>query len=209
MTKQLSSARLVRGAGSAPAVISQGVPVAPASTGPARAVLYDDKGLHGRSLALAGAVPDLERSSFNDAAVSLYVESGTWVACRDAYFRGGCRSFEPGRYDELAVFGFDRTISSIRPGGGAERAREVPRGVGMELFAEPDFRGEKLGFESDGMDLGQNNFSRRAQSLIVYVGNWEVCTDVGIRGSCAVYRPGNYPRLGGMNRQIASLRRIQ
>ena len=206
MSRQLSSARLVNAAGNAPAVISQGVPAAAAG---GRAVLYEGRGLTGRSLALSGPVPDLERSGFNDAALSMYVESGTWVVCRGAYFRGGCRTFEPGRYDELAVFGFDHVISSARPGGPVERAREVPRGIGMELYSEPDFRGEKLGFESDGMDLRQNNFSRRAQSLIVYVGNWEVCTDVGIRGTCAVYSPGNYPRLGGLNRQIASLRRIQ
>lgn len=207
MAKQLSSARLVRGAATAPAVISQGVPDA-VTTG-ARAVLYDERGLRGRSLALAGPVADLDRSAFNDSAMSLYVESGTWVVCRDAYFRGGCRSFEPGRYDELAAYGFDHVISSIRPGAAVDFAREVPRGVGMELYAEPDFRGEKLGFETDGMDLAQNNFSGRAQSLIVYAGNWEVCTDVGIRGSCAVYRPGNYARLGGLSGKIASLRRIQ
>ena len=59
----------------------------------------------------------IDRANFNDTALSLYVESGTWVVCRDAYFRGGCRSFEPGRYDELAVFGLDHVISSLRPGG--------------------------------------------------------------------------------------------
>ena len=207
MAKQLSSARLVRAAGNAPAVISQGVPSAAVSG--ARAVLYEERGLNGRSLALSSAVPDLDRANFNDTALSLYVESGTWVVCRDAYFRGGCRSFEPGRYDELAVFGFDHVISSLRPGGPGERAREVPRGIGMELYSEPDFRGEKIGFESDGMELSRNNFNDRAQSLIVYVGNWEVCTDANIKGSCAVFRPGNYPRLGGLNRQISSLRRIQ
>ncbi len=207
MAKQLSSARLVRAADNAPAVISQGVPTGPAVG--ARAVLYDERGLNGRSLALSGPVADLVRSNFNDAASSLYVESGTWVVCRDAYFRGGCRSFEPGRYDELAVFGFDHMISSIRPGGPAERVREVPRGVGMELYSEPEFRGDRLGFESDGMDLTQNHFNDRAQSLIVYDGNWEVCTDAGIAGSCAVFRPGSYPRLGGLSRQISSLRRIQ
>lgn len=205
MAKELSSARLVRGAATAPAVISQGVPDV-VTTG-ARAVLYEERGLNGRSLALSGPVADLDRSSFNDAALSLYVESGTWILCRDAYFRGGCRSFEPGRYDELAVYGMDHVVSSVRPGGPAERAREVPRGIGMELYSETDFRGEKLGFESDGMDLAQNNFSRRAQSMIVYVGDWEVCTEVGIRGSCAVYRPGNYPRLGGLSGKIVSLRR--
>ena len=205
MAKQLSSARLVRSAGNAPAVISQGVPVAPVVAG-ARAVLYEERALHGRSLAVSGAVPDLNSASFDRAAHSLYVESGTWVLCREAYFRGGCRTFEPGRYEDLGTLNF--LVSSLRPGGPAERAREVPRGVGMELYAEPDFRGEKIGFESDGMDLAQNNFRNRAQSLIVYVGNWELCTDANIKGSCAVFRPGNYPRLGGLNRQVASLRRI-
>ena len=207
MAKQLSSARLVRAAGNAPAVISQGVPVAPV-TG-ARAVLYEELGLNGRSLALSGPVPDLSSANFSSAAPSLYVESGTWVVCRDTYFRGGCHSFEPGRYDDVTRYGADRVISSLRPGGPTERVPEVQRGVGLELFSEPDFRGDKMASVSAEMDLTKSNFNDRAQSLIVYVGNWEVCTDVNIAGSCAVFRPGNYPRLGGLSRQISSLRRIQ
>jgi len=36
-----------------------------------------------------------------------------------------------------------------------------------------------------------------------------MCTDWRFGGSCAVFRPGQYPNLGGLAGQISSIRRIQ
>lgn len=218
MARQVSSARLLRSAGEAPAVISPGLPPPPPNQ-EGRAVLYSERGLRGASLAVAGAVPDLERSNFNDVSASLYVESGTWVACRDSFFRGDCRSFGPGRYDELGSIGLDRAISSIRPAGGPvpfqqqqqqqQEQQQQPPESAVEFFSEPDFGGERLRVERDVRDLDRLNFNDRAASLVVLAGTWELCTDARFGGNCAVFRPGRYPRLGGLTRQLSSLRRIQ
>ena len=209
MARQVSSARLVRSASEAPAVISPGLPPPPPNQS-GRAVLYSEPGLRGASLAFSGAVPDLERSNFNDVGASLYVESGTWVACRDSFFRGDCRSFGPGRYDDLGAAGLDRAISSIRPGGGSVPPPAPPVAESaVEFFSEPDFGGERVRIDRDVRDLERFGFNDRAAAIVVLAGIWELCTDARFGGDCAVFRPGRYPRLGGLTRQVSSLRRIQ
>ena len=226
MAGRIASARLLRPASDAPVVISAGAPpVPPQSIG--RAILYSERGLRGTSLAVSSPVGDLERSSFNDATASMYVESGNWLACRDSFYRGDCRIFGPGRYDDLSAIGFDRVISSIRPGSDgpppppplppSQAAVPVvpvlpapPSGVaGLELFSEPDFGGERLGVNSDMRDFERFAFNDRTASVIVHSGTWELCTDARFAGSCAVYRPGRYPHMGGLTRQVSSVRRIQ
>jgi hypothetical protein len=208
---KISSARLVRAVNEAPAVISPGVPPGPVAG--ARAVLFTERGLRGTSLAVAGPLPDLDRANFNDAAASLLVQSGTWVACRDSFFRGDCRSFGPGRYDDLGAAGLDRAISSIRPGGemprpGGPVGGPVPGpAAGVELFAQRDFGGQRIGIDGSAPEMP--GFNDRARSIIVHAGTWEMCTDARFGGSCAVFRPGRYPDLGGLAGQISSARRIQ
>ncbi len=232
MARQVSSARLLRSASDAPVVVSEGHPPAPSQTG--RAVLFSEPGLRGTSLAIAGAVPNLERANFNDVASSLYVESGTWIACRDAYFRGDCRVFAPGRYDDLRAANFDQMISSIRPGPDAAPQSPPPSpppvsplppppplmappplpappsgAAAIELFSEPGFGGERVRVDRNVGNLERVDFNDRAASAVILSGVWELCTDVRFGGSCAVYRPGRYPRLGGLTREVSSLRRIQ
>jgi len=225
MARQVSSARLLRSAGDAPVVVSEGHPPAPPQVG--RAVLFSEPGLNGTSLAIAGAVPNLERANFNDMAESLYIESGSWIACRDAYFRSDCRVFGPGRYDDLRAAGFDRTISSIRPGPDAAPPAPapvppaplpviapppppVPSGPpAIELFSEPGFGGERVRLDRNVGNLERVDFNDRAASLRIFSGVWELCTEARFAGSCAVYRPGRYARLGGLTRHVSSLRRIQ
>ncbi len=213
--RRISSARLSRPAHEAPLALAPGsAPVAPVA---GRAFLYSERRLGGTSLVVAGPVGDLGRSDFNDAAQSLVVESGNWLACRDTWFRGDCRVFGPGRYDDLAAFGLDRVISSIRP---AERPQAVltapsapppepARGAALEFYSEPQFGGERLLLERSIGALDRLNFDHRAASVVVLGGTWELCSDVRFSGSCAVYRPGRYPRMGELTRQVASVRRIQ
>lgn len=226
MARQVSSARLLRSASEAPVVVNEGFPPASARIG--RAVLFSEPGLRGTSLSIAGAVPNLERSNFNDVASSLYVESGTWIACRDAYFRGDCRVFGPGRYDDLRAINFAELISSIRPGPDATSASTPPpppppsvmappplvpappaTAAAIELFSEPGFGGERVRIDRNVGNLERVDFNDRAASAVIGSGVWELCTDARFGGSCAVYRPGRYPRLGGLTREVSSLRRIQ
>lgn len=221
MARQVSSARVLRSVGDAPVVVSEGLPPAPAQVG--RAVLFSEPGLRGTSLAIAGAVPNLERANFNDLTESIYIESGTWIACRDAYFRSDCRVFGPGRYDDLRAASFDRMISSIRPGPDAAPPSAppappplmtppppMPAGPpAIELFSEAAFGGERLRLDRNIGNLERVDFDDRAASVRIFSGVWELCTERRFGGSCAVYRPGRYARMGGLTRQVSSLRRIQ
>jgi len=207
MARAVSSARLVRPLRDAPVVISPGQP--PAADTPARAILYAERRLRGRSLTLSGPVGDLDRANFDDAAVSMYVESGNWIVCRDSHFRGPCRTFGPGRYDDLEASGFSRRISSARPGGGVAPTSAPPSRDGIELFTNPEFRGKRLFTDRTLDDLAFNDFNDRTESVIVHQGTWELCSGAVFGGDCTVFARGRYPNLGGLIRDVSSVRRIQ
>jgi hypothetical protein len=78
----------------------------------ARATLYEGQNLSGRSYALTDVVQHMGRSGFNDRASSLRVDSGYWIFCSDAEFRGECRTFGPGDYASLP--GLNNMITSGR-----------------------------------------------------------------------------------------------
>ena len=78
----------------------------------ARATLFEGPNLSGRAYALNGSMENFGRTGFNDRASSLRVESGYWIFCSDAEFRGECRTFGPGDYASLA--GLNNMISSGR-----------------------------------------------------------------------------------------------
>ena len=78
----------------------------------ARATLYEGPNLSGRSYPLNEMMSNLGVTGFNDRASSLRVESGYWIFCSDADFRGDCRTFGPGDYASLP--GMRNVISSGR-----------------------------------------------------------------------------------------------
>jgi len=78
----------------------------------ARATLYEGQNLSGRSYPLNDVMQNLGATGFNDRASSLRVESGYWIFCSDADFRGECRTFGPGEYASLP--GMNNVISSGR-----------------------------------------------------------------------------------------------
>lgn len=80
--------------------------------GEANATLYSRPNLSGRSYPINDMTPNLESSRFNDRASSLRVDSGYWIFCSEAEFRGDCRTFGPGEYDSLP--GMNNSISSGR-----------------------------------------------------------------------------------------------
>lgn len=78
----------------------------------ARATLFEGINLSGRSYRLDETMPNLANSGFNDRASSLRVESGYWIFCSDAEFRGECRTFGPGDYASMPTL--NNVISSGR-----------------------------------------------------------------------------------------------
>ncbi len=92
------------------------------------AVLFDGPGLRGRSVALHGAVTDLEHIGFNDRVESIRVESGQWELCSDANFGGECRHLSPGEYQDLD-YSLSGRVSSARPVEGPPRRPREPQPI--------------------------------------------------------------------------------
>ncbi|MEP6656645.1 MAG: beta/gamma crystallin-related protein [Betaproteobacteria bacterium] len=93
LSGRVSSARMVA---TAPA------PVPPPGRTGGRVILFGRAGLTGQELVIdRPIVRNLGDLYFNDAALSLRVESGYWMFCSEANFEGECRTFGPGDYAEL------------------------------------------------------------------------------------------------------------
>lgn len=209
MNRLISSARLDRGPQEAAPVHGGGWQSPPATTNPSSVILYGDEGLRGRSMALSGNVVDLGQTGFNDVAASLVIQSGYWEFCSDANFRGQCRVLGPGQYRRLDP-ALVRSISSVRFASreGSAGMRPIPGRAEIELFSEPAFAGNRFAARDDVGDLAPRNFNDRASSIVVYSGQWEVCTDADFGGRCTVFGPGRYGELGGLSNRISSLRKV-
>ena len=79
----------------------------------AELTLYEGENFQGRSLTLRNDMRDLDRTNFNDRAMSLVIRDGVWEVCSDAQFHGHCATLRPGNYPALEG-GLDRRISSVR-----------------------------------------------------------------------------------------------
>src|SRR5262249_39431420 len=154
------------------------------------------------------ALPDLERSTFNDVASSIIVDNGTWEACTEANFKGTCTELVPGDYVRLHdLHGVVASIREVTPSTAVviepdSRPVTISRGAPvivenpptqvapalagrMVLFQGPNFSGRSAVVENTrAPDLDWANFSRPASSLRVESGTWLVCTELGYQGDC-------------------------
>jgi hypothetical protein len=91
-----------------------------------------------------------------------------------------------------------------------ERGRGEPgRGAMLELFSQPNFSGARMSLSRDARNLSEFDFNDRATSIVVQGGEWEVCVHADFGGQCRVVGPGRYARLGPMDQQISSVRRLR
>jgi len=81
----------------------------------AEVTFFEHEGFQGQQFTASGAVPNFERSGFNDRASSVIVRGGWWELCDDARFSGSCVTLRPGSYGSLASMGLNDRISSVRP----------------------------------------------------------------------------------------------
>jgi len=68
---------------------------------PARITIYDRPAISGQSATFAADVNDLAHVGFENRVRSIDVAAGRWMLCTQAFFRGECRTFGPGRYARL------------------------------------------------------------------------------------------------------------
>ncbi|MET3134699.1 hypothetical protein AAKU55_005001 [Oxalobacteraceae bacterium GrIS 1.11] len=168
--------------------------------------LFTESGLHGNSTRIVRDTQDFVQIGFNDRTYSIQIDAGTWQLCSDSEYRGICRIFGPGRYNDLGN-GLTGQVSSARLVD--ERAAPRPDGGAVELFTSSDFGGDRLPLRRDAHNLSDFNFNDRAGSIIVNEGEWEFCLHADFGGRCVVYGPGRYPRLGWLDHQLSSVRRVR
>jgi hypothetical protein len=84
-------------------------------------------------------------------------------------------------------------------------------GLGLEVFADNNFRGLSATYLNDTPDLGVSGMAGRISSLRVAPGEiWEVCTERFFRGRCQVVQGDeNDLRRNGWNDVIMSVRRVR
>ena len=181
-------------------------------------LIYERADFRGRSIAVRDDLGDFELAGMNDRAASLYVLSGTWELCTDAYYRGSCRYYEPGQYRSLGDQA--RRISSARLVGAGQGAGHVQspgegrwQGVGrgdVSVFDARDFRGFLATLSDPARDFERLGINDKVASIIVNRGTWEFCTDSLYRGACHVYGPGEYRSLpSGRDDAYSSARPLQ
>lgn len=82
---------------------------------------------------------------------------GTVVAFKDKKFEGTMMQFPMGRYADLDDMNWDHSIESM----------QVPSDVRVILFEHKNFKGQSLILENDAPNLGELNFKKRAESMII------------------------------------------
>jgi len=85
-------------------------------------------------------------------------------------------------------------------------------GVGINVFEDPEFRGQSATLRENVPDLRKYTLNDRISSLRVAAGEqWEGCIDIDYGGRCQVFS-GAEPdlrRRSGWNDEISSLRRVR
>ncbi|HUH95380.1 MAG TPA: beta/gamma crystallin family protein [Casimicrobiaceae bacterium] len=186
---------------------------APRAAHCAVAILFEHQNFEGQRLAVRDAMPNLDRTTFNDRAESMLIRDGVWEVCTDAYYRGHCVRLGPGEYRSLDGE-LTRRISSLREVRGAPppgpRAPLSGRPHAL-LYSDPGFGGRELLLEDPVVpNLEDFGFNDRAASLKIVGGSWLFCTDANFRGRCRTLGPGDYARLpGDIANRISSARRVE
>lgn len=83
----------------------------------AQITFYEGEGFRGRAFSASNAVPNFDRTGFNDRTSSIVVDKGRWEVCEHANFKGRCVVLRRGSYDTLSALGLNNAISSVRPAG--------------------------------------------------------------------------------------------
>lgn len=180
--------------------------------------VFSDSNYHGRNATFREDTPMLGPYGLDDRISSLQVGPGEiWEVCEFPNYGGRCQIFS-GAQTDLKRVGWSDIISSVRrmrspgnagypPGGIYPPGQPPVVGVGLELFSNTRFQGERRMVTSEVPDLRRIDFNDRASSLRLGQSEpWEVCVEANYRG-CRVVNT-DWPDLSGlaMNERISSVR---
>ena len=109
----------------------------------AQITFYEGEGFRGRAFTAGNAVPNFDRTGFNDRISSIVVDKGRWEVCEHSNFRGRCAVLRRGSYDTLSALGLNDAISSVRP---ASNGRSYDNEVAAPMET-PDYAWRRRGNE--------------------------------------------------------------
>ena len=189
-------------------------------------VLYDEKDFGGSCVSLTFEVPDLtlpmflegrgsdpfQFGSLNNRASSALVEGqGSWMLYKRAGYQGEWVELPPGYHRDLAVYGLDNAVSSLKP---VPLPPPPPSGK-IVLWTGKDLSGSVVVLRHEEANLAYvtiggtisviNDF---ISSVEIEEGTWTLYQDADYKGKSVKLSPGRYPDLGayGLDRSVSSLR---
>lgn len=78
----------------------------------------------------------------------------------------------------------------------------------LTLFADSNFRGNRVTIDREAPNLSDFGFNDRASSIVIRSGTWVLCEHANFGGRCAEFGPGEYREVPGFNDAISSARQI-
>jgi hypothetical protein len=142
--------------------------------------VFSDKNFRGRSATYRQDVPDLEPLGLNDKVSSLRVGPGEqWEVCEHSNYQGLCVVLS-GQESDLGRNSWNDLISSMRRVGGGGPQRPPSEGQPyIVLYDRTTYRGNPSNYNGPIANL-----NRRAQSVTIGRGLWELCEGIGFSGRC-------------------------
>lgn len=197
----ISSLRRVRGSAGGPG-FPPGRPEPP--RGDWYIVLYDKTDYRGHQENYKGPVSDLYGSSRR--AQSVTIGRGVWQLCDRPNFSGRCVTLNESSPD-LTAFAMRNRVTSLRPFG--EGGGSIPPPPSDDwyivLFDQPGYRGHPTNYKGPVSNLSGSG--RRAQSVTIGRGVWELCEGPNFSGRCVTLNQ-SVPdlRTYGLRNRITSVR---
>lgn len=168
--------------------------------------VFADLYFRGKSATYRQDVPNLEPLGFNDMISSLRVGRGEqWEVCEHINYKGRCVVVSGDERDLRGNYWND-IISSFRRVSGAPTPPAPPQSDAyIVLFERTNYRGSPRNYNGPVSDL----YGRRAQSVTIGRGVWELCEGRNFTGRC-VTLDRSVPDLRSYNlRQVSSLRPVR
>ena len=164
--------------------------------------VFKDRNFRGTSATYTRDMPSLTSVGFNRNISSLRVGPGErWEICDQQNYRGRCVVVY-GEESNLGTNNWENKIASFRRVGGSTTPNPGPSNPYIVLFDQVNYRGNPTNYDGPA-----GNLNRRARSITVGRGVWEVCDGSNFTGRCVTIDK-SVPNLSsiGMSRRIASVR---
>lgn len=165
--------------------------------------VFTDQNFRGKSSTFRQDVPNLDPLGLNDDVSSIRVGPGEqWEVCEHANYQGRCVVVS-GEERDLRGNSWDDVISSLRRVGGG--GPPYQGNWYIVLFDQRNYRGNPRNYNGPIANL-----SRRAQSVTIGRGVWELCEGIGFTGRCVTLE-ASVPDLGAYNlrNRVSSARPIE